>query len=98
MRLRLQSILSRRDVPPGQEQAMEVASIWPLAAARLHLARMAVAKFCGPLDTDPQARPTAPSEHLQMPFCVSYGRAVFCFHLPKPRDWPEQQVADRSAR
>lgn len=61
---------------------MTLATTWPAVAATLRDARRAIARFLGPC---------GPRRRVSVPFCVSYGRAVFCLHLREPRP---SQAAD----
>jgi hypothetical protein len=70
----------------SQENAMRPALIWQSFAKRMYCATGAVRRFFGPLQPDDMSAPKG----LHAPFCVSYGRAVFCFHIPQQR--PQWQV------
>lgn len=54
---------------------MTPATTWPSVAATLRAARRAITHVVEP--SEPRRVP--------VPFCVSYGRAVFCLHLHEPR-------------
>ena len=58
---------------------MTLVSIWPIAAARLRRASRAIQRFFGPIE------PNGAQRRVHVPFCVSYGRAVFCLHAHEPR-------------
>jgi hypothetical protein len=55
---------------------MTLATTWPAVAATLRDARRAIARVLGP---------SGPGHRVSVPFCVSYGRAVFCLHVHEPR-------------
>jgi hypothetical protein len=61
---------------------MTLATTWPAVAATLRNARRATARVLGS---------SGPGRRVSVPFCVSYGRAVFCLHLHEPRP---SQAAD----
>lgn len=54
---------------------MTLATTWPAVAATLRDARRAIARAL---------RPSGPGRRVSVPFCVSYGRAVFCLHVNEP--------------
>ena len=58
------------------EQDMNVESTWRAAAACWQRVR----RFAAPVHAADAA--AAARTRVPVPFCVSYGRAVFCFHRP----------------
>jgi hypothetical protein len=75
---------------------MKVGSVCRLAATRLLSSSLAIKKFFGPLDPADPASSTSSRTRTVAPFCVSYGRAVFCMHYPVPQLLP-QADDDRSS-
>jgi hypothetical protein len=75
--------VDRQDVLAGfaQENAMRPGLIRQSLAKCTVGAMAAARRFFGPLQPDDVSGPKAP----HAPFCVSYGRAVFCFHIPQQR-------------
>ena len=55
---------------------MTLATTWPSVAATLRHAHRAFTRALEPAE---------PGGRVRVPFCVSYGRAVFCLHLHEPR-------------
>jgi hypothetical protein len=66
---------------------MTLATTWPAVAATLRDARRAIARALGP---------SGPDRRVPVPFCVSYGRAVFCLHLHEPRPSHRRRSTRRS--
>ena len=62
---------------------MKLESTWRAAASGLQRMQRAVRLFVEPV---PAADATdAASKRVPAPFCVSYGRVVFCLYHPQPR-------------
>ena len=65
---------------------MKFASEWRRATAWLRLAGPAPGLRAGEIGSTGSTSSKGKSDSVvSMPFCVSYGRAVFCMHLPESR-------------
>ena len=74
---------------------MTVVPVLRSAATWLRHAGPAIKRFFGPFEPEQPGKPVGPNDRVHAPFCVSYGRVVFCLHYPKMRPQSRQDSDGR---